>query len=228
MLHGPPGTSKTTIAKKLAQDLGWPLLTMDQSVFLRCGVDNIDAEAERVFMLLSNLKEVVVLFDEVEELVATRDAPTGSPNPDKLSRLLTTSMLPRIHHLRDRRRIVFVFATNHLLRLDRAIVRLGRFDIIRGVMLPTRKEQEQILDKLLTHVDHGIRGAFDEARILDDAERFSYMDLYDLVRRVMAEAYSLGKPVDRNTITEARKQVKPIRQEELSKYESAMRDMDRP
>lgn len=135
ILFGPPGTAKTSIAKKIAQELDWPLKEITQSDFLTEGRDLIESNAERIFTLCRYLKNVVILFDELEELILARsngadDGPAGS---DKESRLLTTSMLPKIHELRDRKRSVFIFATNRLGSLDSAATRLGRFDIIFGV-----------------------------------------------------------------------------------------------
>jgi hypothetical protein len=146
ILHGPPGTAKTSIAKQIAADLNWPLKIITQSDFLKGGRDKIETEADHIFTACAFLKDVVVLFDELEELILSRDvlaADTGGKAPkealgaDLESRLLTTSMLPKIHELRDRRRIVFIFATNRLGRIDHAATRLGRFDIIYGVDYPT-------------------------------------------------------------------------------------------
>jgi hypothetical protein len=144
ILHGPPGTAKTSIAAKLAHDLRWPLKTITQSDFLKSGEDKIDAEADKIFTLCLSLKDVVLLFDELEELILARDvtdseeAGTGRHHEsERGSRLLTTSMLPKIHHLRDRKRVVFILATNRLVKIDPAATRLGRFDMIKWVGYPT-------------------------------------------------------------------------------------------
>lgn len=152
ILHGPPGTAKTTIARKLAHDLGWPLLEISQSDFLRKGLGQIEAEAEHIFKLCSQLKDVVILFDEVEELILTREE---LPNKlgggaDREGRLSTTAMLPKIHDLRDRRRVVFVFATNRLVRIDGAATRLGRFDIISFVDYPAIEDLIDAASRFLT------------------------------------------------------------------------------
>ena len=66
--------------------------------------DRIDAEAERVFSLLLLLEDKVILFDEFEEMIRSRDLGETS------SRFLTTSMLPRLQHIRDQARVVFIVA----------------------------------------------------------------------------------------------------------------------
>jgi hypothetical protein len=199
ILYGPPGTSKTTIAKELAQDLEWPLLVVNQNAFLSHGFDNIDREADRLFRLISYLKETVVLFDEVEELVQARET------TDKTSRILTTAMLPRIAELRDRHRIVFIFATNRAESIDDAIARLGRFDMIRCIMPPTRGERSSMLDGLFKKYDIPKLAVklFRKARLSDQTENFGYTNLEALVKYIQVETIIKNRKLDEKLINKA-------------------------
>lgn len=123
LLYGPPGTAKTTIAKRVAAELGWPLLALDPSKLMSSGVDGIAVEADSLFTLLPGLRDVVVLFDEFEGVFLKR-----ANSATDMSRFLTTSMLPRLHELRDARRIVFIIATNDRNAIDPAAYRPGRID----------------------------------------------------------------------------------------------------
>ncbi len=140
ILFGPPGTGKTTIAHALAGALGWGTVEIGPGDFLLNGLDGVFARGDVIFERLMLLEEVVVLFDEVDELVSSREQ--GS---EFFSRILTTYMLPWLQRLRDRGAIVFVFATNNIERFDAAIKRVGRFDLVLPVGPPVGEERIRTL-----------------------------------------------------------------------------------
>jgi hypothetical protein len=133
ILYGPPGTSKTRLARHVANCLAWPLLSIDPSHLTRNGLANVHAETNRLFSMLESCEQIVVFLDEFDELVRSREAGQGELE----SRFLTTAMLPKLAHLSDRRRVVYLLATNHLEEFDLAIRRPGRIDKIYFVLPPT-------------------------------------------------------------------------------------------
>jgi hypothetical protein len=133
ILYGPPGTSKTDLAKHIASSLGWPLLAIDPSHVLRGGLDQIQSETNRIFQMLAVAERVVVLLDEFDEMVLER----RKGQTETLSRFLTTAMLPKLTAISRHRRIVFLLATNHIDKFDFAIRRPGRFDLILQILPPT-------------------------------------------------------------------------------------------
>jgi len=132
ILFGPPGTSKTELTRLIADYLRWPLITLNPSYFVRNGMDQVQAEADRLFSMLAATERIVVLLDEFDEMVRER-----STAGDILSRFLTTAMLPRLATINKTRRIVFVVATNYIDQFDLAISRPGRFDAIIQLSPPT-------------------------------------------------------------------------------------------
>ncbi len=137
IFFGPPGTSKTQLAKYIAEYLGWPLLPVDPSHLVKNGMDQVQAEANSLFGMLASAERVVVLLDEFDEMV--RDRASGTA--DLVSRFLTTAMLPKLTLINQRRRIVFILATNYIDTFDFAISRHGRFDVILQVMPPRATEK---------------------------------------------------------------------------------------
>lgn len=150
ILYGPPGTSKTELARLIAQALGWPFLPLDPSHLTRQGLDQVHAEANRLFRMLQQCERIVVLLDEFDELMRDREG------GELESRFLTTAMLPKLTTLSKERRLVYLVATNHIERFDAAIRRPDRFDLVIPVMPPTIKAKRTewpALDAALKAID---------------------------------------------------------------------------
>jgi SpoVK/Ycf46/Vps4 family AAA+-type ATPase len=145
LLFGPPGTSKTTIVRALAQEIGWPYLEINPSHFLREGLNSIYQQADGIFRDLRDLSRAVVLFDEMDALVQSR-----SQNLDVTREFLTTSMLPKLAELHEGAQVIFFMATNHKAAFDPAITRPGRFDILLFVGPPAWRDKIRSVGKLLS------------------------------------------------------------------------------
>ncbi len=176
ILYGPPGTGKTTYVENLAKALGWPLIRLGPYHFLRHGTDRVPEAARAVFDYLFELRDCVVLLDEMEEFIrsrhtlheerrstsevldeeAAREQCAGSKLQEQLKsgsdvefrqRIWTTVFLPLFQELHDRSDVLFFVATNYQQRLDTAILRPGRFDFVLQVLPPTKPTK---IDKILT------------------------------------------------------------------------------
>jgi ATPase family associated with various cellular activities (AAA) len=178
ILYGPPGTSKTQLAQIVADGLGWPLLALDPSHLTRRGLDNIHAEADALFGRLQFCDQVVVLMDEFDELVRERGQ-TGEFE----SRFLTTAMLPKLAALHERRRLVYIVATNHLEQFDAAISRAGRFDVIVPVMPPTTSEKIDRWPALAKARVLLLEEGANEAQLDSELEDLTYAEAAALARR---------------------------------------------
>jgi hypothetical protein len=150
LLFGPPGTSKTEVAKAIAKELDWPLIEIDPATFLCSGYQDLYVQAERIFEDVMDLSCVVVLFDEMDALVQKRDA---AITIDTESRFLTTYMLPKLAKLHDRGQIVFLMATNFQATFDDAIKRAGRFDFLLCMGPPMLEDKCRYLTKFVERGD---------------------------------------------------------------------------
>jgi hypothetical protein len=181
IFYGPPGTSKTQLAELISEAVGWPLLPLDPSHLTREGIEQVHAEADRLFGKLELCDQVIVLLDEFDELVREREG-TGEFE----SRFLTTAMLPKLMALSKRRRLVYIVATNHLEQFDAAIRRPGRFDMIIPVMPPSASEKLQKWQVLAKSLDCLAQGANQLSRA--DAEvivgDLTFDETKELVRRL--------------------------------------------
>lgn len=175
LLFGPPGTSKSRLAKAIAEYLGWPLVVITPSEFLGKGLEQVHAQVNERFDDLLDLQRAVVFFDEMDALAQTRQGDDSDSNGPKLGGrifqfveqlqrggrgepldvtrlLLTTSMLPKLSSLWDQKQVLFLMATNHKQQLDPAITRPSRFDLLLCVPPPswTRKSSPESLVKILS------------------------------------------------------------------------------
>lgn len=176
LLFGPPGTSKSRLAKAIAEYLGWPIIVITPSEFLGKGLEQVHAQVDERFRDLMDLRKAVVFFDEMDALAQTRegDSPSAPEESDQLGskdeihserrsggdldvtrQLLTTSMLPKLANLWDQRRVIFLMATNHKQHLDPAITRPNRFDLLLCVAPPawTSKVSAEKLAAILSIAD---------------------------------------------------------------------------
>ncbi len=82
LLFGPPGTSKTSLAEAVAKRLGWNFVELTPSDFLKGGLEGIYDRVNEVFDDLMDLFGTVILFDEMDALVQSREESTTSGELD--------------------------------------------------------------------------------------------------------------------------------------------------
>jgi MoxR-like ATPase len=60
VLFGPPGTSRTTLVRAVADAVGWNFVEIHASAFLADGIDRIPAVADRILVRLQELHQTVI------------------------------------------------------------------------------------------------------------------------------------------------------------------------
>jgi hypothetical protein len=155
VLHGPPGSSKTTVAGTLSHvtrgSRGWGkdrrLVRITPADFTRLGEDRVDAQAHAIFELLRHVRGVTILFDEVDDLLRRRDFGPGV-HPRFLD-LVIPAMLNRLQDLHDaceQQETCFLFGTNYVERIEPALMRRGRIDQIFAVPYPDMESRRAIAE----------------------------------------------------------------------------------
>lgn len=151
VLHGPPGSSKTAVVEGLGGEM-WRgvhasprIIRITPSDFTRQGEAGLDYEARFIFDLLSHLRGVTILFDEIDDFLRQR---IGKENPSFIQ-LITPAMLNRLQDLRDaapRQQLCFVLATNFIDKIEPAMLRPGRVDGVIPVSYPDAWSRQAILE----------------------------------------------------------------------------------
>ncbi len=131
ILHGPPGTGKTTLVKSLAVTSNVDFVEVMSHDLYRPGTELVIDQASLVMDALKLLTSTVILFDEFEPILHAR-----KETPVRITEMLTGNMLPKLDALykaAGENGIAYVLATNYVERLDSAAIRDGRFDRIRFI-----------------------------------------------------------------------------------------------
>jgi transitional endoplasmic reticulum ATPase len=138
VLFGPPGTGKTTFAKAVASRLHWPFVEVFPA---RLAGDprGLAGALRDTFTKISELDNVVVFIDEVEEIAAQR----GGEPPGPLQGV-TNELLKLIPVFRERPERLLIVATNFIRALDDAFLRHGRFDYVIPIGLPDAQARDSI------------------------------------------------------------------------------------
>jgi tellurite resistance protein len=148
LLFGPPGTTKTTIARAVAQGLSWPLVTLSPGNFIEQGLEKVEVQSKTVFDQLAKLSQAVVVLDECDELFRARKPTADDDNSDLMrtgAAFMTASMLPKLQDLHDRGRVVVFICTNFLDQMDSAMRRIGRIDHIIAVPPPDEAQRNHMV-----------------------------------------------------------------------------------
>jgi cytidylate kinase len=181
LLYGPPGTGKSTIAEKIAEAKGWPLVTITPSDFIASGADQVETKAKSIFKVLEEQEKMVVLFDEIDRLIIDRDSEYYTKQSD-LFQFMTPSMLVKLKDIRSKKKIIFIIATNYSERIDMAIKRKGRIDKHYIVLPPDMAGRDRLYKKFFKGGNADTNYAFEEYKdlILRNTALFTFTEFKQL------------------------------------------------
>ena len=194
LLYGPPGVSKTTLAKAIAKHTEWDLVLITPSDFISGGESAIEQRAKLIFDTLSKMSGVVIFFDEIDRLLLDRDSTSYGKQHD-IFQFMTPSMLSKLAELRKIKNIGFIIATNYAERIDRAIKRKGRIDktlLCVPFNHSARNEQLRLLIDKETH-DKSIWAREDQRKLAAVAKRIPCCVWEELKLMVDKAAAEKGK-----------------------------------
>ena len=234
LLFGPPGTSKTTIIKGVADALQWPMLFLSPGSFIDRGLELIEARAKEVFDDLLRLSRVIVIFDECDELFRDRKPSEESEQTRGITAFVTASMLPKLQQLHDEGRVLFFVCTNNFDTMDPAVKRTGRMDHVIGVGPPDKEARSRILRVALKQLGFD-QHEFAESTVAEmarESEGFIRGELTRLAGQVFsgfAEETTESEMRDRvRNVVESSKKSLTIREEEGEKFEAQKKEFSHP
>jgi len=173
LLYGPPGCSKTLVAKALATEAGLNFITVKGPELLNMYVGESERAVREVFRKARAASPSIIFFDEIDALGSSR---TRSGEHNGVNVL--TALLNEMDGIEVLRGVIVLAATNRPEILDPALMRPGRLDTILYVGppdLPARREILQIRTKRMV-----VAPDVDLEQLAVDTEGYSGAELVHL------------------------------------------------
>ena len=140
LLYGPPGCSKTLMARALATEGSMNFLAVKGPELLSKWLGESERALASLFRRARAASPAIIFFDEIDAIASHRGASDSPSTTRLLSQLLTEMDGVKL----SPRRVVVVAATNRPDLLDNALVRFGRIDRKIYVGLPDEQSRSQI------------------------------------------------------------------------------------
>ncbi|MGN6269415.1 MAG: CDC48 family AAA ATPase [Sphingomonas sp.] len=140
LLHGPPGTGKTRLARAVANESAAEFYLINGPEIMGSAYGESEQRLRSVFEEAAKNAPSIVFIDEIDSIAPKRGQVSGEAEKRLVAQLLTL-----MDGLEARANLVVIAATNRPEAIDEALRRPGRFDreIIVGV--PDERGRREIL-----------------------------------------------------------------------------------
>lgn len=153
LISGPVGTGKTFLAECFAHDCG--LNVVEFKNFRERWVGSSEANLEKILNLLQTLAPIVVIVDEADATLGTRDSGGDSGVDARIFSKLAAEM----GDTRNRGRILWILMTSRPDRLPIDLKRQGRAEEHISLFYPeTESDRQEIVDAMIrkNKIEHEI------------------------------------------------------------------------
>ncbi|GLT95713.1 hypothetical protein SLE2022_133800 [Rubroshorea leprosula] len=141
LLFGPPGCSKTLMARAVASEAGLNFLAVKGPELFSKWVGESEKAVRSLFAKARANAPSIIFFDEIDSLAIIR----GKENDGvSVSDRVMSQLLVELDGLHQRVDVTVIAATNRPDKIDPALLRPGRFDRLLYVGPPNKSDREDI------------------------------------------------------------------------------------
>jgi SpoVK/Ycf46/Vps4 family AAA+-type ATPase len=166
LLYGPPGCSKTMMAKAMATEGGMNFIAVKGPELFSKFVGDSEKAVAEVFARARAASPCVVFFDEFDSMAPQRGGGGGGGGDEGGGNAVSTRVVSQLLQELDGAgagagkgaSVVLVAATNRPDLIDRALLRPGRIDAALYVGLPDASAREAIVRAQLARIPHDAAG----------------------------------------------------------------------
>jgi cell division protease FtsH len=145
LLYGPPGTGKTMLARAVAAHAGVDFFAASGSSFVEMFVGRGAARIRRLFKEARQSGRAVIFIDEIDAVGGHRGSGGGDGGTSEREQALNQLLVELDGFERDPGTVIVLAASNAVDKLDKALLRPGRFDRQVLVAPPDRDGRAAIL-----------------------------------------------------------------------------------
>ncbi len=132
LLQGPPGCGKTLLAKAVAHRSEANFIAVKGPALMSMYIGESERGVREVFKKARQAQPCIVFFDEIDALAPRRGAGAESGVAERV----VSQLLTELDGIEELRGVMVLAATNRSDRLDPALLRPGRFDLILEIAPP--------------------------------------------------------------------------------------------
>lgn len=220
LLHGPPGCSKTTLAKAAAHAAQASFFSLSGAELFSMYVGEGEALLRNTFRRARLAAPSIIFFDEADIVAAKRGGNSSGSNT--VGERLLSTLLTEMDGLEQAKGILVLAATNRPYAIDSALMRPGRFDLVLYVPPPDLEARYEILQVHTRRIK--VASDVDLRQLAKDTELFNGAELEGLCREAgflaLREDISAKIVCNRHFRT-ARNSLKPsLTREDIVSYSS--------
>eukprot|EP00899_Mesostigma_viride_P001806 jgi/Mesvir1/11626/Mv00029-RA.1 len=147
LLYGPPGCSKTLLARAVASEAGLNFIAIKGPEIFSKWVGESEKAIQKLFARARTSAPAIIFFDEIDGLGTARDdgQAGGHGGGSEVAERVMSQLLSEMDGLASKARVVVVAATNRPDIIDTALLRPGRLDRLLYVAPPDVAARQQIL-----------------------------------------------------------------------------------